>query len=432
MELYRGALPFLRQRRDQVLQRLEQLLPGAGDGVSPVGHRATRRVRRRRPDAGGAARDALAGGHQFTAAGQHLRHPLMQPLGQPGASRMGVIDVYRGTLQLGVPEPRGNPQVVGIAQQEHRSHVAHQHPQPVDDERPLGVTALRQPGAGHGGGREAQHQRPRVHLLRWQVDLPVTEVLVRAEAQLSELRGLAPQQDVPQQQVQPGTLALQVAPQDLQLRLDDRFGKVAAVRRLHVAAPVSHVEPGDDELRAAMQVDCAVVEQRLGGGQVHLSDRAPDPGALLHDHHVGGAGGTQRDVLGRVGTVRPVPAAGRVAHRPAPFQVVQQGAHFVAERRPVHRSRRRWAGVGGVQLGIGERELEQRALELIQQHVDVVGIDPAALGRTLEEVLRMADDELVDRRRRRDQERQRSAGAAPGASGLLPAPRDGAGESGQD
>ena len=345
---------------------------------------------------------------------------------------MGVIDVYCGAVQLRILEPRRHPQVVGIAQQEHRRHVAHQHPQPVDDERPLHLTALRQPGAGGGVRREAQHQGPGVHLLRRQVDVPVTEVLVRAVAQLLELRGLAPQQDVPQQQEQPGTLALQVAVQNPQLRLDDGLGKIVTVRLLHVAAAVGHVETVDDELHAAVQVDRSIVEQGLGGGQVHLPDRLPGPGALLDDHHVGRGGGAQGNVLRRVGTVRPIPARGRVAHGPALLQVAQQGAYLAAERRLRRGLRRRHVSLGRGQLGVGERELEHRALELIQQYVDVVGIDPAALGRALEEVLRMADDELVDRRRRRDQQRQRGGGAAPRAAGLLPTPRDGAGESGQD
>ena len=76
------------------------------------------------------------------------------------------------------------------------------------------------------------------------------------------------------------------------------------------------------------------------------------------------------------------------------------------------------------------RQLENRALELVQQDVDVVRIDVARLRGGAEQILGMADDELVDRRRGGDQDRQRDFGRAARSARLLPAGGDGAGEPG--
>ena len=67
-----------------------------------------------------------------------------------------------------------------------------------------------------------------------------------------------------------------------------------------------------------------------------------------------------------------------------------------------------------------ERQLERRALDVIDEDVQVVGIDQRPLGRGVEEVRRVADDELIERRAARDHHRRRPAGAAAGAPGALP------------
>src|SRR6266705_5476305 len=67
-----------------------------------------------------------------------------------------------------------------------------------------------------------------------------------------------------------------------------------------------------------------------------------------------------------------------------------------------------------------ERDLECGALEVMHQQMQVVGIHEAGLRRTLEHVLRMLDDVLVDRGRGGDEEGRRQILAPPGPTHLLP------------
>ena len=67
-----------------------------------------------------------------------------------------------------------------------------------------------------------------------------------------------------------------------------------------------------------------------------------------------------------------------------------------------------------------ERQLERGAFDVIDEDVQVVGIDERPFRRGVEKVRRVADDELIERRAARHHDRGRSARAAPGASGALP------------
>jgi hypothetical protein len=54
--------------------------------------------------------------------------------------------------------------------------------------------------------------------------------------------------------------------------------------------------------------------------------------------------------------------------------------------------------VAAERLAGGERQLERRALHVVHEDVQVVGIDERVLGRGVEEIRRVAHDELIDRR----------------------------------
>src|SRR2546423_1503009 len=77
-----------------------------------------------------------------------------------------------------------------------------------------------------------------------------------------------------------------------------------------------------------------------------------------------------------------------------------------------------------VNAGLGEGQLEERCLERAGLHQEVVGVDQALLGAGGEEVLRVANDELVERRGGRDEDRDR-AGTAARPAQLLPGRGDG-------
>ena len=76
-------------------------------------------------------------------------------------------------------------------------------------------------------------------------------------------------------------------------------------------------------------------------------------------------------------------------------------------------------------LVVAERQLEGGALDVIEQDVEVVGIDQRVFRRRVEEVGRVADDELIDRRAAGDQHRRRARRPPAGAAGALPGGGDG-------
>ena len=78
-------------------------------------------------------------------------------------------------------------------------------------------------------------------------------------------------------------------------------------------------------------------------------------------------------------------------------------------------------------LVVRERQLECRALHVIEQDVQVVRIDQRVLGDASKKVRRVADDELIDRRAARDEHRRGPRRSAAGAAGALPRRGDRAG-----
>jgi hypothetical protein len=75
-------------------------------------------------------------------------------------------------------------------------------------------------------------------------------------------------------------------------------------------------------------------------------------------------------------------------------------------------------------LLVFERQLEEPCLQVAREQEKVVGVDQAFFGIRAEELLGMADYELVERRARRD-EHADGPRPPPGTSQLLPRRRDG-------
>ena len=108
--------------------------------------------------------------------------------------------------------------------------------------------------------------------------------------------------------------------------------------------------------------------------------------------------------VGRIGLVRPVPL---------PVGVMDES--FLGEHREDLLD-----VLVSEPLVVAERQLERGALHVVEEDVQVVGVDERVLGRRVEEIRRVADDELIDRRAARDEHRGRARGAAAGAAGALP------------
>src|SRR5258708_5599152 len=75
-------------------------------------------------------------------------------------------------------------------------------------------------------------------------------------------------------------------------------------------------------------------------------------------------------------------------------------------------------------LIVAKAELERRALQMTEHDFEVVWIDVGMLRRTLEEILGMLDDVLIEGSARSHQHSQRCGLPAPRAPGTLPGGRD--------
>src|SRR5712692_4869498 len=77
-------------------------------------------------------------------------------------------------------------------------------------------------------------------------------------------------------------------------------------------------------------------------------------------------------------------------------------------------------------------QFERGAFQMIDEDFEIVGLDEGVLGSVAEEIVRVADDELIERRRRCYQDGARASTAAARAAGALPGAGDSAGISGHD
>ena len=85
-----------------------------------------------------------------------------------------------------------------------------------------------------------------------------------------------------------------------------------------------------------------------------------------------------------------------------------------------------------VLLGGRERQLERGALHVVDEDVQVVGIDQRVLGRGIEEIRGIADNELIERRAAGDEHGRRPTAPSSRTSGSLPRGGDRPGVTGHD
>jgi hypothetical protein len=144
---------------------------------------------------------------------------------------------------------------------------------------------------------------------------------------------------------------------------------------------------------------------------VDLADHMGAAVGRIDDHDVVVARGPQRHRLCRECLIGPVITALRLVQDPVLVEVAQHPEGVL----------------GPEALRSVERQLERGALEVLDQHVQVVRVHQAGLGRAAEHELGVLDDVLIGRGARRDDERDREVLAAPGTADLLPGGRDRAG-----
>ncbi len=126
-------------------------------------------------------------------------------------------------------------------------------------------------------------------------------------------------------------------------------------------------------------------------------------GDVLH-HEVVGGDRAEADRVGRVAVARPVPALPRPVQQLLLLEVLQD----LDEALPPE------------SLVAHEGQLEGRALDVVDEDLEVVGVDAALLDGRPEEVVRVLRDELVEGGRVGDEDGDRGARPPPRPSRLLP------------
>src|SRR5215467_11690779 len=155
------------------------------------------------------------------------------------------------------------------------------------------------------------------------------------------------------------------------------------------------------------------MERRRTAREVRFADDVRLSGRV-DDYEVVRRHGPEADRIGWIRLVRPAPSGVRTAlfsrsvHQALFRQKTEDLLNVDTTERFVAR----------------KRQLERRTLHVIDEYVQVVGIDQRALGRSLEEVARIPDNELIEGSAARDHHGGRSTGAPAGAPRALPRRRD--------
>ena len=168
-------------------------------------------------------------------------------------------------------------------------------------------------------------------------------------------------------------------------------------------------------LLALMQVNRLLVERGKCARIIHFADDARLT-CRFHNHEIVRADASQGNGIGRIGIIRPVPLVSCAMNEAAILQEVENLGNVVAAELLVR----------------AERQLESCALKVVDQDMNVVGIDQTHLGRLAQKILRMIHDELIQRRAGRHQDRDRHSAPPAGAAHSLPSRSDRPRIAGQD
>src|SRR5712692_7383456 len=79
-----------------------------------------------------------------------------------------------------------------------------------------------------------------------------------------------------------------------------------------------------------------------------------------------------------------------------------------------------------------DRQFERSTFQVIDEDFEIVGLDEGVFGSVAEKIVRVANDELIERRGGSHQHGAGASTAATSAAGALPGGRDGAGIAGHD
>ena len=317
----------------------------------------------------------------------------------------GRASAHRCHLALGVVTlPEGQAHVAHVAHEQQRGHVLHGEAETHDA---VALVVLRPRQRLHRGARHRQPVAGRVHLLLGQVELARADVLIRVELDLLEAHDPRRHVYVAVRSHLPGALR---GVEHRHLRVRNRCRVVVALHVAHERLAVVVVERLHLIEAALHDVDGLGVQGGRPAREVGFADHL-GPGADVDDDEVVRRDRAQAHGIGGVALARPVPLPRLVAVGIA--RAVHEAVLAQNHQHLLHVD-------GAERVGAAERQLERRALHVIHQDVQVVGIDQRVLGRGVEEIRRMPGHELIDRRARRHHHRGRPGRPASSAARALP------------
>src|SRR6267143_3602805 len=199
------------------------------------------------------------------------------------------------------------------------------------------------------------------------------------------------------------------------LGVADGVGVVIHVDAFDVGLAFLEVEMFDVMLLAAVNVDGFFVEENQRAGEIHFADDRGLAGDV-DDHEIIAGHGAQTDGVGRVGFLRPVII----------FSRQMQITSFGEARANIEE-------IDIAEFIVGRyRQFKRSAFQMVDEDFEVVRLDESVLRGVAEKIVRVANDELIERRRRSHQHGAGASAAAAGAAGALPCGGDGARVSSHD
>src|SRR6266436_5854415 len=199
------------------------------------------------------------------------------------------------------------------------------------------------------------------------------------------------------------------------LGVADGVGVVIDVDAFDVGLAFLEVEMFDVMLLAAVNVDGFFMEENQGAGEIHFADDRGLAGDV-DDHEIIAGHGAQTDGVGRVGFLRPVII----------FSRQMQITSFGEARANIEE-------IDIAEFIVGRyRQFKRSAFQMVDEDFEVVRLDESVLRGVAEKIVRVANDELIERRRRSHQHGAGASAAAAGTAGALPSGGDGARVSSHD
>ena len=247
-----------------------------------------------------------------------------------------------------------------------------------------------------------------MHLVFGQLELARADVFVGKEFDFLEADHLRAHQNVAVRAIRGrGEMRFLADFEHTHLGVADGVSEVVHVHALHVGLALVEVQPLDVVLLSLVEINCFGMDGGERAGEIYLTDYL----RLVRDvddDEVVGSDRAQADGIGRIGFLRPVPmVSGAVEESSLGEPLAELPQAHVAEF-----------------FFRGKRQLEGSALEVVDQDFQIIRLDEGVLGRAAEEIVRMLDDKLVERRGTGHQHRAGAAAAAPGAARALPSGRD--------